>query len=71
MGFWDSLGDYMEHEAAKAQKGINKKFKEKLRGASDKEVERIYRNRYNNENIAFDAEKMEMVEKEARRRGIC
>ncbi|MGE9943122.1 hypothetical protein ACQRBH_16325 [Bariatricus sp. SGI.161] len=70
MGFLDFLGDTMTDSINSANKRINSAFREELRRKNDKEFERIYRNRYNNEKLVMDNEKMDILEKEAQRRGI-
>ena len=70
MGFLDFLGDTMTDSINSANKRINSAFIEELRRKNDKEFERIYRNRYNNEKLVMDNEKMDILEKEAQRRGI-
>ena len=70
MGFLDFLGDTMTDSINSANKRINSAFREELRRKNDKEFERIYWNRYNNEKLVMDNEKMDILEKEAQRRGI-
>ena len=70
MGFLDFLGDTITDSINSANKRINSAFREELRRKNDKEFERIYRNRYNNEKLVMDNEKMDILEKEAQRRGI-
>ena len=62
MGFLDFLGDTMTDSINSANKRINSAFREELRRKNDKEFERIYRNRYNNEKLVMDNEKMDILE---------
>lgn len=71
MSFFDSLekakGEF-EDFAYKKIAEQEKRIKQILRRKSDAEMERIYRNRYNNPNL--NSFQIRLIEEEADRRGI-
>lgn len=64
MGLFELFGEHVEKTANR----MVKKMRQKLRSKSDQEIEYLYNNRYsgNRKEIAI-----QMIEEEARRRGIC
>lgn len=71
MSFWDKaskVGKAVEKEIYKKQNEIDRRAKQMLRQKSDAEIERAYRNRYDNPNLSSRG--IELLEEEAERRGI-
>lgn len=72
MRYANKAGDYLVNEAEKRQKNIERKaetmMQQKLRQYNDAQIEKAYRDRYNNPNLSEI--QLKVLEKEARRRGI-
>ena len=62
-------GDYLIEKSEKSKKDILNKFKQRMRGWSDKEVKSAYNKRYE---LAeqYSSDVIPIIEAEARRRGI-
>lgn len=71
MGFLDSLGGYFEEQLKQNNNNINEKIKMELRNMSDEEVRKRYENRYTVGQWSSDSKRMQILEREAHRRGIC
>lgn len=68
----NKAGDYFLDQAEKNQKNVEAKaermLQQKLRQYNDDQIEKAYRDRYNNPNLS-DMQ-IKVLEKEARRRGV-
>lgn len=71
MGFLESLGGYFEKQLKESNDNINNKIKTQLRNMSDEEIRKRYDNCYTVGQWSNDSNKMQILEREARRRGIC
>lgn len=63
MSLWDSFSNYVEKEAEK----IKRETRRMLRSKSDQQIRNAYNNRYNGNIKEWQ---IELIEEEARRRGI-
>ena len=63
MSLWDSFSNYVDKEAEK----INRETRRMLRSKSDQQIRNAYNNRYSGNIKEWQ---IELIEEEARRRGI-
>lgn len=72
MDYANKAGDYVLNQAEENQKNIEARaermLQQKLRQYNDDQIEKAYRDRYNNSNLS--EMQIKALEKEARRRGI-
>lgn len=72
MSFWDiasEIGKAAKKDLIKKYEETQKEIEKKFREHSDQEIERAYRNRYDNPNVKTEWQ-LEIIENEAHRRGI-